>query len=377
MNPPARIGIDGRWLSIRYPGIGRYVRNLLAALPGEAVDERLVVALAAENEDARCQVSKPRQYGSILIPGGQRRSPGAQLAAWRTVRAARLDLFHATYAPGALGIPGPRVVSVHDLIPLRLPETIADRSYRPLYRLILKRAVSSASRILTPTAAVREQLIERFRVAEHRVVVTPYAADPHFTIPSPAALTSLRRRLGLPERYLLFLGTNKPHKNLRRLLEAWTIAAERGAEGHRLVLAGPVDLGFPAPMEIAATLGAGKVVVVGRVPEDDLPALLGGAQVLLQPSLDEGFGLPVLEAMACGTAVACSAIPALLEVAGDAALSFDPRDVEAMADAIRRLVSDPGLRADLACRGSERARLFSWDQSAQFTMRAYREALGR
>lgn len=372
-----RIGVDGRWLSEHYPGIGRYVYNLLAALAAVAQDEEMAVVSTGEPARGRFDLSQLQGLAPHPIPGGERPSLRGQLAARALKHRAPLDLFHATYFPGALGIPRPTVVSVHDLIPLQLPETIRDPSRRLLYRLILKRAVSSAARILTPTDDVKRQLVEQLGVPGSRIVATPYAAAPHLTAPSPAELESVRERLALPERYLLYLGTNKPHKNLRRLLEAWAVSAGRSTEDVRLVLAGPVDPSFPAPLEIASALEVEGVVATGRVREEDLPALLGGAEALLQPSLGEGFGLSVLEAMACGTAVACSAIPPLLEVAGDAALTFEPLDVEAIAATIRQLAGDPGLRADLARRGAEQARRFSWERTARLTMHAYHEALGQ
>ncbi|HID89588.1 MAG TPA: glycosyltransferase family 1 protein, partial [Anaerolineae bacterium] len=188
-----------------------------------------------------------------------------------------------------------------------------------------------------------------------------------------------RRKYGLPERYILYLGSNKPHKNLVRLVEAWALVTKRGTRdtehGSRttLVIAGAWDPRYPESRERAESLGLGNIRWLGPVPESDLPALYTGATVFVFPSLYEGFGLPVLEAMACGAPVICSNVSSLPEVAGDAAVTFTPTDPGAIADALDRVLNDAGLCADLRDRGLRRARLFSWDQSARRTLALYRE----
>jgi glycosyltransferase involved in cell wall biosynthesis len=176
---------------------------------------------------------------------------------------------------------------------------------------------------------------------------------------------------------VLSLGNLQPRKNLGRLLEAWRRLRDAGClEGHRLVLAGGVH-GKREPVErLLADTGLSRdVLLPGRVPQADLPALYSGATAFLYPSLYEGFGLPLLEAMACGTAVACSRAASLPEVAGDAALLFDPLDADDIAASIGALLVDEGLRAALVASGFSRAATFSWAACARATLAAYEAAL--
>jgi alpha-1,3-rhamnosyl/mannosyltransferase len=205
-----------------------------------------------------------------------------------------------------------------------------------------------------------------------------------------AVLETMRRKYALPERFVLYLGSNKPHKNLVRLVEAWfqvsrskfqvatTSDVKRGTWNLKLVLAGHWDPRYPQAQQRAAELRLeDSVRFLGDVSEADLPALYNLATIFAFPSLYEGFGLPPLEAMACGTPVACANTSSLPEVVGDAALLFDPLDVEGMAATIAQTLSDASLRAALRARGLARARLFSWERTAKETLMAYREAAGR
>jgi alpha-1,3-rhamnosyl/mannosyltransferase len=177
---------------------------------------------------------------------------------------------------------------------------------------------------------------------------------------------------GLPERYILYLGSNKPHKNLVRLVEAWAVLQPQPLP---LVVAGFWDARYPGPRQHAEELGIEEVIWLGPVPEQDLPALYTGATLFVFPSLYEGFGLPVLEAMACGTPVACSDSSSLPEVAGDAAILFDSTDVGDMAEAIGLLLGNPDLRQRLAKAGLQRAKRFSWQRTAKETLEVYRHVL--
>ncbi len=181
----------------------------------------------------------------------------------------------------------------------------------------------------------------------------------------------MRRQFALPDEYILYFGSNKPHKNLVTLVEAYaTMAAETGA---RLVIAGYWDAAYPESRRRAEALGLGeRVRFLGPVDEADAPALYSGATCFVFPSRYEGFGLPVLEAMACGAAVACSNTSSLPQVGGDAALYFAPEDIDGLAHALRRLISDPVLRQTLAQKGLEQARRFSWSRTATQTLEVYR-----
>jgi alpha-1,3-rhamnosyl/mannosyltransferase len=187
-------------------------------------------------------------------------------------------------------------------------------------------------------------------------------------------LTFHASRLTLPENYILYFGSNKPHKNLVRLIEAWQIANRKSQiANHELVIAGAWDARYPEAKRRAEELDlADKVSLLGPVAEADLPALYAGAELFVFPSLYEGFGLPVLEAMACGAPVVCSNVSSLPEVAGDAALLVDPLDMDALAAAIVRVLGDEALRSEMRQRGLQQAGRFTWAQTAQQTLEIYR-----
>jgi len=296
----------------------------------------------------------------------------------RFLRRLDADLYHTPYYLMPYRPGQPTILTVHDLIPLLLPDRSTMRA-RLLFRWTMAMALRAADSVIAVSETTRRDLLTRFHIPPCRVVTIPEAVDPTFFVRPPAEVSALRRKYGLPERYILYLGSNKPHKNLVRLVEAWALVTKRGTRdtehGSRttLVIAGAWDPRYPESRERAESLGLGNIRWLGPVPESDLPALYTGATVFVFPSLYEGFGLPVLEAMACGAPVICSNVSSLPEVAGDAAVTFTPTDPGAIADALDRVLNDAGLCADLRDRGLRRARLFSWDQSARRTLALYRE----
>jgi glycosyltransferase involved in cell wall biosynthesis len=264
------------------------------------------------------------------------------------------------YSPGFNApptCPVPFVFTVFDLIHLQIPEEsgIGKRLY---YQLHVKPAVKRARAVLTGSEYSKEQIVEWSGVGPDQVVVIQGAAGEEFTPDGEI------HEPGYP--YVLYVGNHKPHKNLGRLVQALA----RLGRGHslRLVLAGAVE---PDLLGLARSLGvADRLVFLGRVPDERLPALYRGALAFVFPSLHEGFGLPPLEAMACGTPVVSSLATSLPEVVGDAALPVDPLEVDSIASGIDRIVGDEQLRSDLRARGLSRAARFSWDEAARRTWRA-------
>jgi glycosyltransferase involved in cell wall biosynthesis len=263
---------------------------------------------------------------------------------------------------------------VHDLIFRHLPEhhKLLNRWYLnwalPLY-------CRRATHIIAISECTREDLIEAYELTPGKISVIGEAADPRFKPQSADRVAAVRRRYGLPERYLLFVGTIEPRKNLTRLLHAFEVLRQEGlVDG--LVLVGKRGWlydDFFAELERSPARGA--VILPGYVPDEDLPAVYAGARALAFPSLYEGFGLPVLEAMASGTPVTCSGTSSLPEVAGDAAITFDPTSEEGIVHALRRLLGDPDLQQELAQRGLRRAGQFSWDRVASHTEAVYEATL--
>lgn len=241
----------------------------------------------------------------------------------------------------------------------------------------LPRFCRHADAIFCPSEIVRGEIAERMRVPRDRIHVTPYGLQPQFLRPiTETDLDRVRRRYGLPDRYLLFVGGLTPLKNLPAMLRAMALLKDRIP--HQLVLTGFSRWSTDSGLGLVQELGLGsRVQNVGWIDDDDQPAVYRLASALLLPSLYEGFGFPVIEAMACACPVVTSTGGSLPEVVGDAALVVDPRDVEGLAGAARRVVEDVALRERLIASGLERARGFRWEAVAAQLHQVFRELAGR
>jgi len=262
------------------------------------------------------------------------------------------------------------VVTVHDLGYLYYPD-----AHRPADRCYLRWSTGwsarHASALLADSAATKADLVRAYGVDPDRVHVVYLGRDEGLApVRDPGRLAAVREHYGIGGDYLLYLGTLQPRKNLARLIEAFgRLAGQPALEGVQLVLAGKPGWDYHALTALATRLGlASRVLFPGYVAETDLAALLSGAIAFVFPSLYEGFGLPVLEAQACGVPVMTSNNSSLPEVAGDAALFVDPHNVDAIAAAMYRLVTDEGLRAELVRRGLENVKRFSWEKCARETL---------
>jgi glycosyltransferase involved in cell wall biosynthesis len=354
-----RVALDWGPLLDPPTGVGRYTRELAVALEAAGVDvTRFAVGL-------RGRGTGPPGLARLRLPARLVQS------SWRTTGmppiariTGRVDVVHATnFVLPALGsVPG--VVTVHDVSFLRDDTFPGGRRLRKLVPWSLERA----SRVLVPTEAVASDLVERFPVGRDRITVTPEGVSPLFFGATPLSGVALSR-MGILGPFVLAVGTIEPRKNLSRLLKAWTAAAD-SLSGWTLVLAGPRGWGPELPP-------TRSVVPIGWVGDETLPGLLAAAELFCYPSLYEGFGLPPLEAMAAGTPALVGRYSAAEEVLGDAALLVDPRDEEALADALSTMVSDHSLRRQLALRGRARAVGYSWERTATATIGAYRKALVR
>ncbi|MCL6432122.1 MAG: glycosyltransferase family 4 protein [Anaerolineae bacterium] len=372
-----RIGIDGRVLRDDYPGIGRCVYNLLLAMQPQLEGDTLVVLYdpaVKSRYDISVLASLP---GVELVPCVV--PPQAPSQLWKLgklLAGLRLDVFHAPYYPAACRATGtPLVLTLFDLIPMVHPASMPSAPARLAYAVAVRLAVRNARRIIVCSQAARVDLQRLLGVSAERIAVIPAAAAPVFRPSTDAAVRQTRELYRVPQRYILHVGVNKPHKNLETLLEAYhryytqTPAESRAS----LVLAGEHDPRYVTPRRWAAQLGlARSVLALGNVPDEDLRDLYTGASCVAIPSLYEGFGLPVLEAMACGAPVLCSSSSALPEVAGDAAIQLDPRDAMGWTRMIARLLEDQPLRESLRMQGLSRAAQFSWEAAARQTLEVYR-----
>ncbi|RLC80643.1 MAG: glycosyltransferase family 1 protein [Chloroflexi bacterium] len=371
--------LDARTVTHHFPGIGRYVVNLAQAMKALLAEgERLILLRDSASPspwDLGALEGEKLRVIDVPIPPFSLRQ---QWVIPRLLHRFQASLYHSPYylMPYRSGVP--TVVTIYDFIPLLYP-TYFSFLNRLIFRwaTILALRVSAVAIVLSQATA--RDLRRFFAQYISRVEIIPAASDPRFR-PQPAGeVERIRRKYAISEGYILYLGINKPHKNLTRLIEAWAqICKWRVASGKwQLIIAGAWDPRYPEPKQRAEELGLGDSVrFLGPVPEDDLPALYAGATLFVFPSLYEGFGLPVLEAMACGTPVACSNASSLPEVVGDAALTFDPADSSAIARAITRVLADAELRQVLRERGLAQAAGFSWERTAAKTLEVYRRAAG-
>ena len=302
------------------------------------------------------------------------RIPWEQLLAPLLLRQNGADLFHGVLNVLPLACPVPGVVTVHDLAFIRFPQTF--RAYNRTYldfatRMSVRRAVQ----ILAVSEHTKRELVGLLGVPAERVVVTPNAVRAHFRPPEPATLAAFRASKGLPERFVLYVGTLEPRKNLTTLLSAYAEIARR--HDVPLLVGGGKGWLYDAVFQRLEELGLReRVHFVGYIEEEELPLWYAAATVFVFPSIYEGFGMPPLEAMACGTPVITSNSSSLPEVVGDAGLMVAPTDASAFATALDQVLSDAALHDDLRTRGLVRAQAFAWRTTAERTLAAYAVAAG-
>ncbi len=368
MSAGLRIAYETTTVVPRRSGIGRVVEQLAYALDRTArVGDELYVL--TNGEPLERLKSAPRR-------GPLRPTPlWMQMAVPRVAREERFDLFHFTNSTAPVNFTAPYVTTIHDLSLMRMPEMhpLRRRAYQ---RTLLKSSAARARLVITISQASAHDLQEYLGVPTEKIVVTHVAADDRFHAPVDAeAIERVAARYALDGPYLLYVGTIEPRKNLVRLIDAFESAR---VDGVTLVLAGGIGwMAADVARRANGYAGRGRIRMLGYVDDDELPALYRAAQAVVYPSLWEGFGLPVLEAMTVGAPVIASRIPAITEVAGQAALLVDPSSTEEIGAAIAQVVSDSALRARLSADGLERSRLFDWDHAAQATWQVYRDALAR
>jgi glycosyltransferase involved in cell wall biosynthesis len=356
-------------------GIGTYIRNLAPALaardaslelalfharfPGPDAPERWLRDHWVEELPASIRALYPR-WNLLARP-----PLPASLASADVVHATN----HAAVPPA--GRDQRLVVTVHDLAFEHAPN-LFPRQWRLLYRTGLRAAVKRADAIVTPSRSTAEDILSTTDVEPAKLRVVPLAASlPQGTLGSEEVLARFKVR----GPYVLFVGTLEPRKNLVRLVRAYRRVAATGVP-HALVLAGPLGWQHDPLMRELALRGPGEIVMTGRITDDELDAIYRAADAFVYPSLFEGFGLPVLEAMARGVPTITSTTTSLPEVAGDAAIGVNPRSIRDLAQAIERVLTEVALAEDLATRGRRRAERFTWDETARLTLQVYEDVLG-
>jgi glycosyltransferase involved in cell wall biosynthesis len=354
-----RVGYDAAALVLNRAGEFRYASALLGALhargdldlhelwPGRRVPSSLPARIAL-------QAAVQGLWYPVAVP--------------RAARRERLDLVHhPRYAVSPEpGLRVPVVVTMHDVLVLSAPELFSP-AIRANFRALAGPLARRAAVVLTGSKASARDIAEHLRVPEERIVVTPYGVEPRFR-PDPAS-PELLARLGIDRPYVACVGTLEPRKNLVTALRAF---ARVSGDVALVVVGGRGWRNEAFEEELRAVRG--NVVLTGFLSDEELVGVLAAARCFLYPSLHEGFGFPPLEAMACGTPVVTSATSSLPEVVGDAGLLVDPRDTDAVAAAVERVLGDDALHAALRRSGLDRAASYTWERCAAATVDAYRRA---
>jgi len=316
----------------------------------------------------------------IVLPG---RNPLARL--WRehvmlplACRREKVALLHCPKSAIPYFSPCPTVVTLHDLIPLRHPETekFAARIY---WNIQIPVAARKSSFIITDSEHARQEIMEDFNVPPERIKAVMLGFNPAMLGKrEPAGAAAVRAKYGLPEGYILYVGTIQPRKNIDALIEAYATLQGRRDSMPKLVIVGRKGWLYDRLFARIAELGlTAEILFTGFVPDEELPYIYDGAKLFAYLSFFEGFGLPPLEAMACGVPVITSNTTSLPEVVADAGITVAPGDAVAVVEAIGRLLDDPEYAALLGRRGRERARLFSWDAAARETLAIYRRVVDK
>lgn len=363
--------------SYRSAGVSQFIHGLMTYLP--TADPTLRYAAFVNDE-------RLRYPGWRLVPNHWaaanplRRIVWEQLAQPRQTRRLPADLLHLPVNVGPLWLRSvgcPVVVTVHDLSFALYPQyfTRARRSYQ---QWLTPRTARQATAITADSQATKEDLVKLYGVDADRVRVVYPGVDARFRpVTDVREIDNLRQRRRLPAQFILFVGTIEPRKNLVMLLEAYAALVKHTDLPHALVIAGGKGWGYDAVFATAERLDLGeRVIFPGYVPAGELPLWYNAADVVAYPSLYEGFGLPPLEAMACGTPVIVSSVSSLPEVVGDAGLLVDPGDPSAWAAALATMLTDPTARAKARQRGFVRAGLFTWERTARDMAQVYHEVLG-
>ncbi len=373
-----RILLDARTVHRDFSGVGNYVLELVQAFANLPDDHRYF--LIVRGDSVLRDNPLDERFAFIEASFSHENHPLGDLWEQFVLPRKALDLeIDVLHGPAFL-IPTRRsavtkVVTIHDLVAFTLPETIP-RKYALYMRWLIRRAVRHADRVITDSENVRNEILRILQTNPHRVTAIALGVSTRFHPASPAAVRELRTELGLERPYLLSLGNLEPRKNLRGLLKAFRLVRQRHPGPLELVIAGRFAwLSKPLITDLANSELRDSVRTTGFVSAEKLPALYSGAEAFVFPTFGEGFGLPVLEAMACGSPVVASGIPAVREVAGDAAVLVDPYSPESIAQGILEVLDSGEARESIIRRGLEHARHFRWEKTARETLAVYREAL--
>jgi glycosyltransferase involved in cell wall biosynthesis len=381
MNHPKTILFDGRFLSLSNAGLGRYsaelikslilknnkeeFRYILLVMPGTKFDESLKEAIAKHQSEVEVIEFDAKHY-----------SLSEQTKLRKLLNEINPDLVHFTNLNHPVFYKGKFVVTIHDLTLFQYSER-AGLTKKLAYNFVINKAAQNSKKIFTVSEFAKKELIKKFNLPVNKVAVTYNGIDATFKkITNPTTLQKTEK-YGLLKPYYLYVGQWRSHKNLLALVEAFSRLVKKGLRGKvELVFAGKIDKRYPQLEALVKKLNlASDVRFTGFVEDKDLPTIYNNALAFVFPSFSEGFGLPALEAQACGTPVISSDSTSLPEVLGDGAVYFDPDNINELEKRMIEVLQDEKLREKLIGKGLENAKKFTWDQTAEKTLEVYRELL--
>ncbi|MBE0428415.1 MAG: glycosyltransferase family 4 protein [Thermoleophilia bacterium] len=365
-----RIGIEGLPLLFHRTGTSTYTHELVQNLRRLHKDDTVV--LFARNQrgagDSYHKISYAERALNLFYK--EYRLP-------LELGSERIDIYHS---PRDMGLPSPKrvacpcLMTLHDVVLVRLARDYYSRAHARIYESRLRKRLETADHIITVSEFSRNDILDWSGIDPDKVSVVHNGVSGKFgPVTDEAALEEVRRRYGLPRRFILSLGSTEPRKNITRAIQAYS-EIRRMEPGTGLVVTG-VDYSGVQPRKAFSGLPMEGVNFSGYISDTDMPALISAAEILFFPSLYEGFGLPPLEAMACGTPVVTSNTTSIPEMVGDAAVMVDPADVAGMAAALEMVLNSEDLRAELVKKGFERATRFSWASTAEETKKIYKKVV--
>lgn len=359
---------------IRNPGIGRYMKCLTEAILAQPAEHEYLLILPPQAEET---IVCDRARVENIVSSVACYSVREQIELPRILRRHTVDLLHTPHFNMPLVAPCPTVVTIHDVIYLACKQDLPSPLGRLYYRSMMTAAVRRAERVITVSEFSKNEIVRYLRADPEKVDVIHSGIGHEFQpVTDSTRIARMRSRYRIEGDYILYTGIYKLRKNHAGLMAAFREFLRMGV-GAKLVIAGPMEQGESRLRRLASELGiSDNVLLVGFVPDADLPALYSAARVYACPSLYEGFGFTALEAMACGVPLVCSRESSLPEVAGEAALFADPRDPRDFAAGLRRAFFDLELRDQLIARGFRNCSRFSWQTAAQATLAAYSRAAG-
>lgn len=368
-----KIGVMANTLNYNKTGSGQYLYNLMKCIL-EIDRNNEYVLLNYENYSSNLSADNLK-IKKIARPFG--RTPlWNLLLPFKTINQGFDLVFNPTQTPTFLSFSSPYIITVFDMSPILLPETRWGKREKIYYTHFFHRNLKVAKKIIAISENTKKDLIDLYHLPSDKIKVIYLAADKRFKpAESAAAVAEIRKKYELNYPYLLFVGTLEPRKNIPNLIEAFNKIKDKNSK-LKLLLVGKKGWKFESIFNLINALKLNeRVIYVGYVQDEDIPLLINAAELFVYPSIYEGFGLPPLEAMACGTPVITSDISSLPEVAGDAGIMVDPYNVNELADEIIKVLNNNKLKEELSRKGQERTKLFSWEKCAKETLEVFEEAI--